>query len=49
MEVQLDLFKEIAKPVVIDWEYALQAVENIDTSAIDEVEKNTHNNKNYEH
>lgn len=39
MEIQLDPFKEISKLVVIDWEYALQAVENLDTSAIEEDRK----------
>lgn len=29
-------FKEINKPIIIDWEYALQVVENLDTSAIKE-------------
>ncbi len=32
----LDPFKEINNPVIIDWEYALQVVENLDTSAIKE-------------
>ena len=33
---QLDPFKEITKPVIIDWDYALKAVENLDKYANDE-------------
>jgi len=36
MEIQLEPFKEINKPVLIDWEYALKAVENLDKYASDE-------------
>ena len=34
--VQLDPFKEITKPVIIDWEYALKAVATLDKYASDE-------------
>lgn len=34
--IQLDPFKEITKPVIIDWDYALKAVENLDKYANDE-------------
>lgn len=34
--IQLDPFKEITKPVIIDWDYALNAVATLDKYASDE-------------
>jgi hypothetical protein len=34
--IQLDPFKEITKPVIIDWDYALTAVATLDKYASDE-------------